>query len=342
MRRTAVLLLALGLVLVPAFIVSDSAEGAGPFTLQGYVLDEQRQGLVDAVVMVENVSSGTIYTTNTDSLGHYVINVPMEGIYNISVSFTNFSADPYANVAVPGSPGSLFNFTLEEVLGVVKGFVTDGSVPVNGATVRLSNELYNYTAVSQAPLGEYEIVGIQPGVYVASAEKIGFERNNYPAPVVVTRNTPAEVNFTLAEQPATLFGKVLNQNNNPLKGVRVSISSTDYDSITTTDGDGNYSFIGLAAGDYSVTFELEGYQTDVENVALGPFEERRLDVAMERDTSNQTAVLFGFDLPHSLMIVALMVGVVLVALGSIMTIRVRHRPERLAKIEIEDKEGPDE
>ena len=134
-------------------------------------MNEQRQGLADAVVMVENVSSGTIYTTNTDAQGHYVIDVPMEGTYNISVSFTNFSADPYTNVAVPGSPGSLFNFTLEEVLGVVKGFVTDGSVPVNGATVHLSNELYNYTAVSQAPLGEYEILGVQPGVYVASARR---------------------------------------------------------------------------------------------------------------------------------------------------------------------------
>ncbi len=342
MRRAAVLLLALCLVLAPALLISDSADGAGPFTLQGYVMNEQRQGLDDAVVMIENVSSGTVYTTNTDSQGHYILDVPLEGNYNISVSFTNFSADPYTNVAVPGSPGSLFNFTLVELLGLVKGFVTDGSVPVNGATVHLSNELYNYTAVSQSPLGEYEILGIQPGVYVASAEKIGFERNNYPAPVVVTRSTPTEVNFTLAEQPATLFGKVLNQNNNPLKGVRVSISSTDYDSISTTDEDGNYSFIGLAAGDYSVTFELEGYQTDTEDIALGPFEERRLDVAMERDISNQTAVLFGFDLPHSIMIVALMVGVALVVLGSILTIRVRNKPERLARIEIEAEEEPKE
>jgi len=342
MRRAAVLLLALVLVLTPAFLFSDGAEGAGPYAIQGYILNEQRQGLAEAVVTVENVSSGTIYTASTDSLGHYVVDVPIEGIYNISVSFTNFSADPYVNVAVPGSPGSLFNFTLEEVLGVVKGFVTDGSVPVNGATVHLSNEQYNYTAVSQAPLGEYEILGIQPGVYVASAEKIGFERNNYPAPVVVTRDAPTEVNFTLVEQPATLFGKVLNQNNNPLEGVRVSISSPDYDSITTTDEDGNYSFVDLAAGDYSVKFEFEGYQTDVEDVVLGPFEERRLDVAMERDTSNQTEVLFGFDLPHSMMLVGLMVGVVLVALGSIMTIRVRKKPERLARIKIEDEEEPKE
>ncbi len=215
-------------------------------------------------------------------------------------------------------------------------------VPVNGVIVRLSNEQFNYTVASQAPLGEYKVLGVQPGVYVASAEKLGYERNNYPAPVVVVRGTPTEVNFTLTEQPASLFGKVLNQNNNPLKGVRVSISSTDYDSITTTDEDGNYTFNSLAAGDYSVTFELEGYQTDVENVALGPFEERRLDVAMERDTTNQTAVLFGFDLPHSLMIVALMVGVALVALGSIMTIRARNKPERLAQIEIEEEEEPKE
>jgi hypothetical protein len=38
----------------------------------------------------------------------------------------------------------------------------------------------------------------------------------------------------------------------------------------------------------------------------------------------------------------LMVGVALVALGSIMTMRVRNRPERLAKIKIEDEEEPQE
>jgi hypothetical protein len=43
-----------------------------------------------------------------------------------------------------------------------------------------------------------------------------------------------------------------------------------------------------------------------------------------------------------MMIVGLMVGVVLVALGSIMTIRVRSRPERLAQIKIEDEEEPKE
>jgi hypothetical protein len=127
-----------------------------------------------------------------------------------------------------------------------------------------------------------------------------------------------------------------------LKGVRVSIGSPDFDTIVISDEDGNYSFVGLTAGDYKVKYELDGYNTEVVNVALDPYEERRLDIVMERDTTNQTAVLFGFDLPHSIMLVALMVGIVMVALGVIMTTRAHKRPDRLARVEIEEEEKPKE
>ncbi len=343
MKRAAAVLLAVCMVISPVLLMSDGAEGAGPFSLQGYVLTGSGQGLANATVMVENVTSGLTYSALTDSVGQYSLQVPIEGVYNITVSLTNYSAvTTYNNVAVPSPVGTLLNFTMEEVLGMVKGFVTDGNAPVNGAIVHLSNQAFNYTATTLSPLGEYEIIGVQPGVYVAFAEKLGYDRDNYPAPVVIERGSIAEINFTLTEQPASLFGKVLNQNNNPLNGVRVSISSPDFDSIAISDEDGNYSFVGLAAGDYQVTFELDGYNTEVANVALDPFEERRLDIAMERDTTNQTTLLFGFDLPHSIMLVALMVGIVMVALGVIMTTRAHKRPERLARVETEEEEKPKE
>jgi hypothetical protein len=343
MKRAAAVLLAICMVLSPVLMISDGTEGAGPFPLQGYVLTDSGLGLADATVVAENVTSGLTYSALTDSEGQYALQVPIEGTYNITVSLMNYSAvTTHNDVAVPGPVGTMINFTMEEVLGMVRGFVTDGSVSVKGAIVHLTNQAFNYTATSSAPLGEYEMVGVQPGVYVAYAEKLGYDRGNYPAPVVIQRGSIAEINITLTEQPATLFGKVLNQNNNPLKGVRVSIGSPDFDTIVISDENGNYSFVGLTAGDYKVKYELDGYNTEVVNIALDPYEERRLDIVMERDTTNQTAVLFGFDLPHSIMLVALMVGIVMVALGVIMTTRAHKRPDRLARVEIEEEEKPKE
>jgi len=240
MKRAAVLLLAICMVLSPMLLISDGAEGAGPYSLQGYVLTPLGEGIANVTVVVENVTSGGTYSLLTDADGFYDIEVPIDGVYNITVSLWNYSSDTtHINLTVPVPGGALYNFTMREVLGLMKGFVTDGNVPVNGAIVHLSNEANNYTATSLAPLGEYEILDVQPGVYVAYAEKLGYDRDNFPAPVVIVRGSPVEINFTLTEQPATLFGKVLNQNNNALNGVRVSISSPDFDSIVISDEDGN-------------------------------------------------------------------------------------------------------
>ncbi|MBA7558670.1 hypothetical protein ES708_00277 [subsurface metagenome] len=59
---------------------------------------------------------------------------------------------------------------------------------------------------------------------------------------------------------ANLYGKVTDaETGYPLEGVRVSINGL----TTYTNGSGYYGFEGLTPGSYTITFEKEGYETEV-------------------------------------------------------------------------------
>ena len=80
-----------------------------------------------------------------------------------------------------------------------------------------------------------------------------------------------------------VFGFVNDVNDDSLKGVTVSITGTaDYSNSTETDDNGYYEFRDLAAGDYTVTYEKDGYQTQSQDISLVENEVKDLDtITME-------------------------------------------------------------
>ena len=89
----------------------------------------------------------------------------------------------------------------------------------------------------------------------------------------------AALNFVTSTTPTTegvVFGFVYDDDENPLKGVTVTIQGTDYSDSAETDEDGYYEFNDLAAGDYTLTYEKEDYQTETKEISLGEDEVREL------------------------------------------------------------------
>lgn len=66
-----------------------------------------------------------------------------------------------------------------------------------------------------------------------------------------------------------LFGTVYDQDNFPLEGVTVTITGNSFSDGIDTNEDGYYEFYGLAAGDYTLTYEKDGYQSQTRNISLG-------------------------------------------------------------------------
>src|SRR5215467_4786378 len=80
----------------------------------------------------------------------------------------------------------------------LRGTVTDKSgASVAGANVKLENAGRGFHRDAQtSDRGEYELIGLPPGIYALAVEKAGFrkfEQKNLQLLV----NTPATVNFTL-------------------------------------------------------------------------------------------------------------------------------------------------
>ena len=82
-----------------------------------------------------------------------------------------------------------------------------------------------------------------------------------PTPTAIYSHTPGGNGF--------LSGTVYDQDNFPLEGVTVTITGNSFSDSIDTNEDGYYEFYGLAAGDYTLTYEKDGYQGQTGNISLG-------------------------------------------------------------------------
>lgn len=81
----------------------------------------------------------------------------------------------------------------------------------------------------------------------------------------------AALNYVTSTTPTTegvVFGFVDDEDENPLKGVTVTIQGADYSDSAETDEDGYYEFKDLAGGEYTLTYEKDGYETQTKDVEL--------------------------------------------------------------------------
>jgi len=61
-----------------------------------------------------------------------------------------------------------------------------------------------------------------------------------------------------APETATISGQIVDPGGSPLPGVSVTLSGERGDKFGITDENGNYRFVGVTPGDYSLTASLEG------------------------------------------------------------------------------------
>lgn len=338
MRKLSVLLLALALVLCCVYIPDGgSSAGVNGTDIVGSVVNETGFAFPGVEVRATNVTTQVTYKTTTGADGNYTMPgsfVP--GLYNVTAAFINQSANvSYSNVLIKIGEVVRLNFTMSEVLCKLTGYVTNGTIPVYGATVTLINSERSYSNVSVNPLGRYEINKVQPGTYTVVASKVGYYSSDPMPPVVMVRGQTAEVDFVLREQPADLGGKV-EYDGAGLKGVVVKLSSALYTVETVTDEDGNYSFSQVPSGSYTMTFSKDSFLTKTLSVGLSPFEVREMSVELEYDSANNTQTfILGLDLAHSLMIIGLTVSLMVLIIGIYVNYRIRRKPELLDRDESE-------
>jgi hypothetical protein len=337
MRKIATLLLTVTLLVCAIPVLTGPALSAtgGPQGFQGTIQNDTGAPMAGVLVTARNTTTNYSVSALSNSLGAYSL-ATLSGTYNVSATFLNYGPNiTYINMVILPNGSTELNYTMTEVLGSIHGFVTDGSAPVNGVNVFLANDQRNYTTTTVGPLGEYRIGKIRPGVYVATFTKNGYDKAN-TLPLNIVRGVTVQKNESMTSQPCTLFGKVTD-NGNSQDGVTVTAKGTDKVVVGTTDANGNYS-IQLTSDSYTVTFSKKGFDSKDVSLALSPFESRRLDTSIVKATSNNTATyLFGFDLPHSLMVIGMIMALATICVALFINFKVRKKPELLGKDPQEEK-----
>ena len=311
----------------------------------GEVIDEVGDPFPGVNVTAVNTTTFASYYSVTGDDGEYNISLPT-GRYNISASLINYSANvSYVDVLIGEGESMTLHFQMAEILGILTGHVTNGTAPVTGVRVVLTNGTTEYSAFSVSPLGEYLIDRISPGVYVAHAERSGYWTTYNNQPITIVRGQVTQLDFIILEQPTTLYGRVTFEGN-PVRDVQIAVEQASFSTSSVTDANGNYTFSNLPMGTYSVTFHKDGYRDRTIQISLQPFEPKRYDLTLERVPSEGSGGGFvpGFDLPHSLMITGLGLSLILLCVSIYVRHKVVRRPDMLAIEEEGEKveEGSEE
>ena len=151
-----------------------SVSAADPLFITGRAVNGGEIPLSDVNVSASNTSTGLTYYSVTNNTGVFNISLP-SGLYNITATKANYSSNVTYHDIVVGTNGlTSFDFIMNEILGRVSGFITSGNASVGGVEITLSNAQQSFNSKSQLPFGQYSIDGVNPGVYVAKAEKTGY------------------------------------------------------------------------------------------------------------------------------------------------------------------------
>lgn len=158
------------------------------------------------------------------------------------------------------------NVSVEEnVAARLNGTVTDGTNPVEGATVTFGEGDAATTYTTDAN-GNFEVIEIEAGTYTVKIEKFGFATLEKTMTFAQLENK--HESFTLTSIPtATVSGKVVNAEGRGLENASVYIHGYDTYCVQT-DKDGNFSAPAVyCQGDYTADVHLLNYESATRAVA---------------------------------------------------------------------------
>ena len=152
--------------------------------------------------------------------------------------------------------------------GVITGNVVDAVSLAGIADATVSTDPGGYLTAT-GPDGSF-VLEVPAGNYTLIASAAGYTPS--PQPVTVESGAAVQVVFLLQQETApggaSIFGFVTDPDENELEGVVVTINGANYSGETFTDADGFFQFENVPAGDYTLTFEFEGYQIQTQSISI--------------------------------------------------------------------------
>ena len=326
MRRTSLVVLVLAVLLLVPSIASPVA-AQEDIEVRGTVRDIGKIPLSGITITAVSDSDPNVVRTAVSVNGTYVLTL-QPGTYHITASSADYRSDsPYSHVTLTSSLSNI-NFEMTRRVGVVFGHVSNETGPIANATVSMVGAGSIVYSDKTNETGDYRIENVRVGIYTISiTAMMGGDLK-----IVEVAEGENLQNWNLTGQ-STLRG-VVRSGQQPMADVSVTISSGVYSHTVTTSSDGRYEISNIPTGEYTVAFSKNGYQTSESPVDLRLPKYYTLDMEMERmGLPISEGFLSGYDLPHSLMIVALGMAVGTLIFALLVRHRFKKRPEMLNKEE---------
>lgn len=239
-------------------------------TLTGVVLDEEHKPLPGAemYLMVADPNSGggiSSVQCKTGSNGSYVISDLVIGKqYSLTAKKEN-----YADTPIPFPQLTPGKITLDDAVMKVADRWLEGTVrdnhgaPIPGAHIMINGSPSGFKEVITDKNGHYRFEGLVPFV----EPRISIHQRNYGDYRFTYVETNKPKDFTLIKPERSLSGKVVNADNEPIEGVRVSIDPQQHESgliyvgqRTDTNGRFSYNNVLDEEVDISVSHDEAGYR----------------------------------------------------------------------------------
>lgn len=196
-------------------------------------------------------------STTTDGSGHYVFTGVAAGTYRVRPSHGYVSFDPQYRDVTVGPSTDAANFIAASVAYTIAGFVkTAGAVAIPNVTVSLYQGDTLKRTTSTGSDGRYVFTNIVAGNYTVKPAASGMTFD--PTYRAVTVGPSQEgVNFTATA--GAISGLIKTAAGAAISGCHVELyREATLIATTTTNADGRYYFVNLAAGTYAVKPTRDG------------------------------------------------------------------------------------
>lgn len=203
----------------------------------------------------------------SNDLGQYTIPNVAEGTYVLLIQASLYQSANQGAIVV-SSVDTKADVLLSPTQGRIAGTVRKGNDPIVGATIQVQ-QLGNIVAtVLTDDSGNYSINGLAPGAYTIQAMAQNFQTVIIGA--IVLANFTTSENFSLIENPGTLFGAITNAlTGQPIIGATIKVELNDVVIVSgLSDNSGNYKLSSLPIGPYTIKIEAQDFQTKVQGIQI--------------------------------------------------------------------------
>ena len=307
-------------------------------------------GSVDFVLMSQTGSiSGIVYDSSTHKglngtnvsvgIGNSVILVPTSangsyqftgvppGTYTVTAARNGFYSNTTTGVTVTRENRTTLNFNLTEKPTLIHGAVRSGTLLLVEANISVvGTTLYSISG----PDGTYEITNITPGTYTIRASRPGYVPAQFVE--IIELGEDKELNINLTPVPGSILrgivSAIVGNVKVPLVDVKVTlVTSNITQNSTSTNILGEFAFTGLVPGNYTVLFELANYRPmQVSGIAVSNSTTPSRQFLMTPLRHGFSGFIFGFDLPHSMMLLGLFLTAAILAVAVYLRIRAFQSP----------------